>query len=121
MTFQDQVNMLITRVLNRIDEGLPLYGDFIPIIEFFENMDEESQDIVGKYGLKLYKMPQSIDQDPKKRYLEAAAYTPNGSYKADMIVGVGYNNDIVRLLNSEDFPTKLNKIYGELLDCLGDF
>ncbi len=115
-TFQDEVDALIARMLERVEKEVPEFGDFCPVLEFFGNMDEEMQHIVGKYGLKLYKMPKDIVADPKQRYLEAAAYEPGGCYKADMVVGSGTKEEIIALLKSADFPIELNKTYGELLD-----
>ncbi len=46
-------------------------------------------------------MPSAIEPDPKKRYLEAAAYTPCGNYKADVIVGSGHKEEILAFLKSE--------------------
>ena len=31
------------------------YGDFAPVMEFFENPDPKTQEFVGKYGMKIYK------------------------------------------------------------------
>ncbi len=120
MDFQDQVNDLIARLLARVDKEVPEYGDFAPLLEFFDNLDEGTQKHVSRYGLKLYKMPQDIEPDPKNRYLEAAAYLPGGAYKADLIVGHGHKEDIVALLNNVGFPTKLNRTYGKLLYTVQD-
>ncbi len=115
MYFQDRVNDLIKRLLKRMEKEVPEYGDFAPLLEFFDNEDERLQKIVGKFGLKLYKMPGDVEPDPKKRYLEAAAYTPCGSYKADVIVGSGHKEEIIALLKSEGFPIKLKMAYERLV------
>ncbi len=115
-TFQDQVDALIARMLERTEREVPEHGDFCPVLEFFGNMDKETQDVVGKYGLKLYKMPKDVVADPKMRYLEAAAYAPGGGYKADLVVGSGTKEEIIALLKSADFPIELNKTFGKLLD-----
>ncbi len=118
ITFQDQVNTLLKVMIEHIEKDVPEYGNFIPILEFFNNLDEETQDIAGKYGLKIYKMPKDIDPDPKMRYLEAAVYEPGGSYKADMVVARGCNADIIAKIQEPEFPYRLNISYGKLLDAL---
>ncbi|MBP3471777.1 MAG: hypothetical protein J6K41_06065 [Paraprevotella sp.] len=120
ITFQDLVDALIEKILPRIEQEVPDYGAFYPVLELFDNLDEGTQHVVGKYGLKVYKMPPDIVADPAKRYVEAVAYEPGGNYKATLIVGSGNKTDIIALLLSEDFPEKLNRAFGKLLDMLKD-
>ncbi|MCM1265718.1 MAG: hypothetical protein NC200_05920 [Candidatus Gastranaerophilales bacterium] len=120
MTFQDQVDEIVQRVAEKVEDNriVPEYGEFSPVNEFMPNYDESTSGVVGKYGLKVYKMPKDVVKDPKQRYIEAAAYMPAGDYKADMIVGSGYKDEILKQLRDPEFPEKLNKAYGELLDTL---
>ena len=119
-TFQDLVDALIEKILPRIEQEVPDYGAFNPVLELFDNLDEDMQHVVGKYGLKVYKMPPDIVADPAKRYVEAVAYEPGGNYKATLVVGSGNKADIIALLKSEGFPERLNCAYGELLEMLED-
>jgi hypothetical protein len=84
--FQDQVDELRDRVMERIRKEMPESGDFADILELFDNLDKPTQCYVGKYGMRVYKMPRYADADPRKRYVEIAAYVPSGEYKADKIV-----------------------------------
>lgn len=114
MVFQDYVDKIIKDVLHRIYDEVPESGAFFPILESFANPDEESRDKIGAYGLKVYKMPEDVVADPSKRYIEAAIYTPDRSYKISMLVGSGTKDDIIKHLQSNDFPDKLNRTYEEL-------
>ena len=85
ISFQEQVDDLVERVTEKVEDNriVPEYGDFSPVLEFIPNLDEENK-TVGKYGLKIYKMPKDVVPDPKKRYIEASAYVPEGDYKATL-------------------------------------
>jgi hypothetical protein len=63
-------------------------------------------------------MPKDVVEDPKKRYIQAAAYMPAGDYKATLVVGSGDKKEILEKLNSPDFPEKLNDAYAQLLELL---
>jgi hypothetical protein len=75
---KEEVNKIIELMIQQIVDHVPEYGDFAPVLEFFVNPDSRTQEFVGKYGLKVYKMPKDIVADPKMRYVEAAAYIPSG-------------------------------------------
>lgn len=114
VTFQNQLDEALAKLLNRAITELPDFGDFLPIREIFPNLDAETQKYVSSYGLQIYKMPANVVPDPKKRYIEAKAYMPGG-YAASMVVGSGPKDEILELLSSKDFALKLNKNFGELL------
>lgn len=116
--FQEQLNTMVKKLSKNAEYYVPEYGDFKPVMEFIPNLDKETSSTVGKYGLKIYKMPKHIEPDEKMRYLEAAAYMPAGDYKADAIVGSGNKAEIIKLLNSEEFAKNLNYTYSELLDTV---
>ncbi len=118
--FQDQVDIMLEKITARMEREVPEYGEFSPVLEVFENLDKDSQYYVGKYGLKIYKMPKIADPDPKMRYIEAAAYVPSGDYKADKIVGSGDINEIKNLLSDSKFADKLCSTYGKLLQMIKD-
>lgn len=119
--FKDQVDNMLETMYDRVERGeVAEYGDFAPVLEVFDNMDKDTQYYVGKYGLKIYKMPKIADPDPKKRYVEAAAYVPSGDYKADDIVGSGDVKEIKLLLKDPDFAEKLCATYGKLLSMIKD-
>lgn len=120
MTFQEHVEQLIADVLQRIPSDMPDYGDFIPILAFFDNPDPTTRKDVGKYGLRIYKMAPEIVPDMRKRYIEASAYDPTGAYKATMIVGSGSKDEVSEIIASKDFPVELNKTFGELLELMED-
>lgn len=121
ISFQDQVDEMVAKITERAEDNreLPEYGDFSPVVEYMDNLDEDN-DTVGKYGLKIYKMPKDVVEDPKQRYIEAAAYVPVGDYKATLVVGSGHKDEILKQLKSPDFPEKLNRAYGELVEMLED-
>ena len=90
------------------------YGDFAPVMEFFDNPDPLTQEFVGKYGMKIYKMPKDVVPDPKMRYIEAAAYVPSGKYKARMNVASGTKEEVLMKLKDPDFVKDLKGVYREL-------
>ena len=90
------------------------YGDFAPVTEFFDNPDPKTQEFVGRYGMKIFKMPKDADPDPKMRYIEAAAYIPSGKYKSDMIVGLGNKEEIFKLIRDSEFAKSLPEVYEKL-------
>ena len=116
--FQDQVDELRDRVMGRIRKEMPESGDFADILELFDNLDEPTQCYVGKYGMRVYKMPRYADADPRKRYVEIAAYVPSGEYKADMIVASGTRDEILLKLCDAEFIDQVCSQYGKLLDMI---
>ena len=116
ITFQEQLDEMVEKVTDRVDRYMPDYGEFSPIMEFTPNKDNTLN--VGKYGLKVYKMPKDVVEDPKQRFIEAAEYMPAGDYKADMIVGSGHKEKILEILKDPEFVQKLNEVYGELIYTL---
>ncbi len=119
-SFQEQIDGMVKTLSNRAEREVPEYGEFSPVMEFIPNLDKETSSTVGKYGLKIFKMPKSVVEDEKQRYLEAAAYMPAGDYKADMVVGSGNKQEILDMLKSKDFAENLNYAYAELLDVIKD-
>ena len=120
-SFQEYVDELVRRVIERTEQEVPEVGDFSDIFELFSNPDIDSMDVVGKYGLHIYKMPSDIVADPAKRYLEACAYVPSASYKATLMSGSGTKTEILAILKDPMFGVTLNGTFAELLDMLRDF
>ena len=118
-SFRDYTDQLILRILKRAESEVPEHGDFVPLFEFFANPDIKC-DIVGKYGLEIFKMPYDVQPDPTMRYLRANAYESTGNYKAGMIVGSGTKTDILTILQSEDFANDIGYTFGQLKDNLRD-
>lgn len=116
--FQDCVDLLVKKTLKRIEEEVPETGDFIWVIETFTAPDDD--DIVGKYGLIVRKMPSDVVSDPTKRFVEAVAYLRDASYKADSVEASGNKQEILNKLREEGFPVRLNYAFGRLLNCLKD-
>ena len=116
--FQEQVDMTVAKLAERSEREVPEYGDFAPVIEFFDNLDEASKNTVGKYGIMVLKLPKNVRPDPKQRYIEASAYEPTGNYKSKMYVGSGYKEDIHHDLYK--FTDKLADVYAKLADSLND-
>lgn len=120
MTFQEKVDYLIALIISHMHADIPACGDFIPVIEFFNNPDSSTCNIVGKYGLRVYKMPEEIVADPAIRYVEASAYDPTGTYKATVVVAHGTNKEIIAQMSAPEFRINLNKDFGLLLDQMTD-
>ena len=117
----DELIIDTLKKLSKQENYIREYGDFAPVTEFFENPDNNTKDYVGKYGLKIYKMPKDIVPDPKMRYIEAAAYVPSGDYKSDMIVGNGYKNEILKMLKDPEFAKTLKSAYEQLLESIANY
>lgn len=120
-SFQECVDELVRRTIERIEVEMPETGGFSDIFELFCNPDEGTSDVVGKYGLHVYKMRADIVPDPTKRYVQACAYIPSAEYKATLMAGSGTKAEILSLMKEPAFANKLNYTFGELLDMLQDF
>lgn len=107
--------------MKRIEEEMPDEGAFSDIFELFSNPDDGTSDVVGKYGLHVFKMRADIVPDPNKRYVQACAYIPSGEYKATLMAGSGTKAEILELMKEPSYANKLNYTFGELLDMLQDF
>ena len=119
-SFNDYVDDLIQRIKKRVEMEVPDTGDFMPVLELFTNPEAETRDEVGKFGLRVYKMPKDVVADPSKRYVEAAAYDPSGCYKSNMIVASGTKSEIIEKMMADGFSQKLSETYGKLTDILRD-
>ena len=110
----DELMVDMLKKLSDQERYIAEYGDFAPVMEFFDNPDPRTQEFVGKYGMKIYKMPKDVVPDPKKRYIEAAAYVPSGKYKSTMTVGSGTKEEVLNIIRDPEFPKKLQKAYEKL-------
>ena len=120
ITFQDQVDDVVERVLRRVKNEMPGYGRFPTIMEHFPNRSDDIK-WVSKYGLHVKTLPADVQPDPMMRYIIAVAYEPSGNYKADMAVAHGHKEEIIRILEDPEFAKRLNGTYGELVEILEDF
>ena len=120
-SFQECVDELVRRTIERIEKEMPDEGGFADIFELFCNPDDGTSDVVGKYGLHVFKMRADIVPDPNKRYVQACAYIPSGEYKATLMAGSGTKAEILSLMKEQSYANKLNYTFGELLDMLKDF
>ena len=114
----EEIDMLVEKVLSRIEQEIPWSGYFAPVYENFRNNDEATKHIAGLFRLKVYKMPADIVPDPEKRYIEAAVFDSSGCYKAEMLVGSGNKEGIIAIMKTEKFRMKLYDTYIKLLDML---
>lgn len=119
-SFQECVDELVRRTMKRIEEDMPDEGAFSDIFELFCNPDDGTSDVVGKYGLHVFKMQSDIVPDPTKRYVQACAYIPSAAYKATLIVGSGTKAEILELMKEPSFADKLSCTFDELTDMLRD-
>ncbi len=120
-SFQECVDELVRRTVVRIKEEMSDKGSFSDIFELFCNPDDGTSDVVGKYGLHVFKMQSDIVADPAMRYVQACAYIPSGACKATLMAGSGRKAEILELMKEPSFAEKLNYTFGELLDMLQDF
>ena len=120
-TFQEYVDELIRRATERVEREVPETGRFSDIFELFDNPDEGSSDVVGKYGLHIYKMQADIVPDPAMRYMEACAYIPSAAYKATLMCGSGTKQEILAIMQEPAFAEELNDTFAKLLEMLEDF
>jgi len=111
-----EVQNLIEVFIRQTKEHVPDDGDFAPILEFFPNPDKRTQDFVGKYGLKIYKMPKDVVADSRQRYVEAAAYIPSGQYKSDCVVASGTKDEVLAIMQSDAFVEKLCQMFEKLAE-----
>ena len=113
---KEEIRKIIEIVVQQVVDHVPEYGDFTPIMEFFDNPDPLTTEFVGRYGLKVYKMPKDIVPDPRIRYIEAAAYIPSGIYKSRCNVVSGIKDEIIATMQTEAFVEMLYETYRELTE-----
>jgi len=111
---KEEIRKLLEVMVQQVKDHVPDYGDFAPVMEFFDNPDPLTTEFVGTYGLKVYKMPKDVVPDPRMRYIEAAAYIPSGRYKSDCNVASGTKDEILATMQTEEFAEKLRETYREL-------
>ena len=119
-SFRDNVRQLILRVIGETEKRVPEYGDFMPVLELMVNPDKNTNDLVGKYGLRIYKLPKDIVPDPTKRYIRASAFDPTGTWDSNMVVGSGTKEDVLAIMRDEGFVEKLIGTFVDLADNLAD-
>lgn len=113
---KEEVNNIIEVMVQQIVNHVPDYGDFAPVLEFFMNPDPRTYEFVGKYSLKVYKMPKDIVANPRIRYVEAAAYITSGMYKSNCTVASGTKDEIISIMQTEAFAEKLCKTFLKLAE-----
>ena len=111
-----EVQNLIEVMIRQTKEHVPDDGDFAPILELFPNPDNRTLEFVGKYGLKIYKMPKDVVADSRHRYVEAVAYIPSGQYKSDCVVALGTKNEVLAIMQSDAFVEKLCQKFVDLAE-----
>ena len=114
--YEQEIKTLVDKVANRAEREVPEYGYFAPVYEEFANKNPQQN--IDKFRLKVFKMPKQDVPDETKRYIEAAVYVPGSDYKADMLIGAGNKAEILKLLKSDEFPTRLNNAYSKLVDFI---
>lgn len=65
------LTLLSKNMIKKIDE-IPEYGPFEKVCEFL-NTDTLSGQYVDKFALEIYNMPENIQPDQGKRYIEVSA------------------------------------------------
>lgn len=117
-TFQEYVQDLLNRAIPRLKKEIPDSGRFPDVFEKFENPDEGSRHLVSYYGLRIFKMSDDIVADPCRRYVEAAVYLSDCSYKSNVIVCSGNKREILQKMQDPNFPSFLESSYADLLDLI---
>ena len=114
--YTDSFYKMLNNLINRAEREVPEYGDFAPVYENFKNTNPELD--IDRYQLKIYKAPKAYEPDETKRYLEAEVYNKAGTYKANIMLGSGKKDEIMKQIKSEDFVDKLNDTYIKLADLI---
>ena len=121
MTMEELIKDVMSRMHDSAQNYVPEYGEFSPVMEFFDNPEPRTQNVVGKYGLRVYKMSKDISPDPKERFLEATAYVPSGMYKSDMTLCAGTKDEILEYLKDPEVAQNLRKVYADLCDIFENY
>ena len=96
------VDTAIENLIKRVDAEIPESGPFETVYEFIDNTDEATMSYVGRYSIYVYNMPESVQPDLTKRYIEVAAYSKDSPYKASMAIACGNNQRIKEFLASPE-------------------
>lgn len=111
---EEQVKNLVSKLHVRAEREVPEYGDFAVVYEEFKNPDKNLS--ASNFMLKIYK-PKNV-KDEKLRCVEAAAYALPAPYKAEMPLLLGRKEDILKLLQDEEFAVNLQKTFVKLSQSL---
>ena len=114
--YTDSFYKMLKDLTERAEREVPEYGDFAPVYENFKNLNPKLD--VDRYQLRIFKMPKAQVADETKRYLEAEVFTKAGTYKANILLGSGNKEEILKQLKSDDFVDKLNEAYIQLVDLI---
>lgn len=117
-SFQDYVDQMIQRLLERAETEVPEYGDFAPVREMFRNPSMKISEWVSSYGICILKLARDVEPNPKMRYVEACAYDGSGEYKASKFVASGTKSEVLEKLRDQAFLKELNYHYGDLYQSL---
>lgn len=115
MTLEDKIIDMIKKVSNRSEREVPEYGDFKPVVESI-NVNNPKY-YADKFTLKVFKMPQIDEPDPKERYIQVSL-NANKNEDVDMLVKAGYKDEIINELKSKEFVNKMFKYFRQLEDVL---
>ena len=115
-SYTDSFYKMLQKLIERAEREVPEYGDFAPVYENFKNTNPNLD--VDRYQLRIFKKPKSEVADETKRYIEAEVYTKAGTYKANVLLGAGKKEDIIKQLRSEGFVDELNNSYIQLVDMI---
>ena len=107
---------MLNKLISRAEREVAEYGSFAPVFEEFKNTNPKLN--IDRYQLKILKMPKEDVADETKRFIEATVFAPAGDYKANLLIGSGTKEEILKQLKSEEFVDKLNNAYIKLVDVI---
>ena len=115
-SYSESFFAMLEKLIKRADLEVPEYGDFAPVYENFANINPDLN--IGKYQLKVFKMPKASEEDETKRFIMAEVFAPAGDYKADLLIGSGTKDEIMKQLQNPEFVDTLNNAYIELVEFM---
>lgn len=114
--FEEKVQNLVNRLLERAEREVPEYGDFRTV---FETLKSENKNMrATDYALKICKP--NLKNAEKLRGLEAVAYDAKSGYKSEVVLAQGSKADILNSLRQQDLPKQLENTFIELSKSLED-
>lgn len=113
---EEKTKTIISKLHQRAEREVPEYGDFSVVYEEFKNPDKNLS--ASDFMLKIYKPKNAKDE--KFRCIEAVAYALPKPYKSEALIAQGNKEEILNILQNEEFVEVLQNTFTRLSANLED-
>lgn len=112
-----QISDMLTGFTKQVEETMPAKGVYGPISNYINIPITPENEIVCRYGIRVYQMTADIQPDRSISYLEDYALSTDG-YKSSMIIQMGKKDAILEFLRAEGLIDQLQTDFDRLYRLL---